>query len=217
LPRNMNFRGALQCDCRPHINSYSGLYGTVFGQGQDARTRYDPSQRKEDVRTPARPILKRSDASLRLFQVILGHHPSASQPCQAISECNFRVSRQAIRNVTRGYMHCSCHSAGGSGGIPADFPVVLTVAPMSDRWSAGHVHPQTQLMAIQIVHGLHRLSRIVALPTHQLAHVRPVLLLDVSVVVLLVRSSAGELDIVLSKPTAHGPVEKLRPPAIVMS
>src|SRR5215472_9919523 len=36
-------------------------------------------------------------------------------------------------------MHCPCHSTvvAAPAGIPADFPVVLTVAPMSDRCSGG--------------------------------------------------------------------------------
>jgi hypothetical protein len=51
--------------------------------------------------------------------------------CEAISECNFRVNRQAIKNVTRGHMCSSCHSAvvAASVNISVDFRVVLKVAP----------------------------------------------------------------------------------------
>ena len=56
--------------------------------------------------------------------------------CQAISECDFRVSRQAIKDVTRGYMCClsfAVVAAAASVSIPVDFRVVLTVGSMSDR------------------------------------------------------------------------------------
>ena len=52
--------------------------------------------------------------------------------------------------------------------------------------------------------------RIVALPTQQLAHVRPVLLLDVGVVVFLVGPPAGELDWPLGAPADQMPVDELR-------
>ena len=40
------------------------------------------------------------------------------------------------------------------------------------------VHPQRQFLHLQIVHSLHRRGRMVALPTHQLAQLGPVRLLD---------------------------------------
>jgi hypothetical protein len=38
---------------------------------------------------------------------------------QAISECYFRMSRQAIKNVTRGYMDSPCDSAAAGSWKPA--------------------------------------------------------------------------------------------------
>src|SRR5215472_15401768 len=46
---------------------------------------------------------------------------SQKGPCQAISECNFRVSRQAIQNVTRGYM-CPYQSVVEACRPPAGTP-----------------------------------------------------------------------------------------------
>jgi hypothetical protein len=68
------------------------------------------------------------------------------------------------------------------------------------------VQPQAQLVSVQIVDGFHRRSRIVAFPPPKLAHVSPVLLLHVGVVVFLVGTSARELDILLRAPTLQMPV-----------
>ena len=51
--------------------------------------------------------------------------------------------------------------------------------------------------------------RVVAIPGQQLAHLRPVLLLDVRVVVLLVGPSARELNVLLFAPTLQMPVDEL--------
>ena len=56
------------------------------------------------------------------------------------------------------------------------------------------VLPQAQV-GIQRVEGLERRARVIAVIAHQLAHVRPVLLFDVRVVVLLVRPPARELNL----------------------
>ncbi|MGH9359642.1 MAG: hypothetical protein ACRD22_03685 [Terriglobia bacterium] len=49
---------------------------------------------------------------------------------------------------------------------------------------------------LEVVDGFDGLGGIVAVPAHQLAHARPVLLLDVRVIVFLVRPAAGKLGIV---------------------
>ncbi len=58
------------------------------------------------------------------------------------------------------------------------------------------VHHQSQFIAIEIVHESHGGGGVQAVPADQPAHVGPVLLLDVGVVVLLVGPTAGELDAV---------------------
>jgi len=60
------------------------------------------------------------------------------------------------------------------------------------------VHPEAQLVAVEVVHGLQGLRGIVAVPAQELAHMGPVLLLNVGIVVLLVGPAAGELDLGLS-------------------
>jgi len=72
------------------------------------------------------------------------------------------------------------------------------------------IEPQAQFMAIEVIHGFHRLRGVVAIPAHQLANMRPVLLLDVGVVVLLVGAAVAELHLVVSAPTADVPVDKFR-------
>jgi len=56
------------------------------------------------------------------------------------------------------------------------------------------VHPEAQLVAVEGVDGFQGLRGIVAVPAQELAHMGPVLLLDVGIVVLLIGAAAGELD-----------------------
>jgi hypothetical protein len=50
---------------------------------------------------------------------------------------------------------------------------------------------QVRLISIQIIHGFHNDRRVVVISAHQPTNGRPVLLLDISVIVLLVRSGGG--------------------------
>src|SRR3990172_9313190 len=69
---------------------------------------------------------------------------------------------------------------------------------------------EAELVAIEGVHGVEGLRRVVADVAQKLADVSPVLLLDVGVVVLLVGAAAGELDRVgLAVPIEVG-VDELR-------
>jgi hypothetical protein len=50
-------------------------------------------------------------------------------------------------------------------------------------------------MGIEGVHRLHRLRRVVEIPADEFANMGPVLLFDVGVVILLIRSASGERDL----------------------
>ena len=53
---------------------------------------------------------------------------------------------------------------------------------------------EAEVLTVEAVHRGHRRGGVVADVAHQPAHVRPVLLLDVGVVVFFVRPAAGHLD-----------------------
>src|SRR5207302_8343670 len=58
-----------------------------------------------------------------------------------------------------------------------------------------------QLVSVQIVHRIERLGGVITHVAQKLADMGPVLLFDMSVVVFLVRTAAGELDLaVLTAP-----------------
>jgi hypothetical protein len=82
------------------------------------------------IQTEARP----ASSVFRCSGRVNGEGPMMPA-CEAISECNFRLSRQAIKDVTRGPLRGSCHLAvvAASVNISVDFRAVLTVGPLSDR------------------------------------------------------------------------------------
>ena len=53
---------------------------------------------------------------------------------------------------------------------------------------------EAQLVAIEVIHGLQRWPRVIAPIAQQPPHMRPVLLLNVSIVIFFVRPAARELD-----------------------
>jgi len=65
-------------------------------------------------------------------------------------------------------------------------------------------------VTVEIVHRFYSRERIITFPAQELAYVRPVLLLDVSIVIFFVRSSSGEVDVVLGTPGAEMPIDELR-------
>ena len=72
------------------------------------------------------------------------------------------------------------------------------------------VQPQAQLVAVEIVHSLHRCGGIVAVPAQELAHMRPIFLLHVRIVVFLIRTPSSELDLFPLTPGPQVPVDEFR-------
>jgi len=72
------------------------------------------------------------------------------------------------------------------------------------------IQPQAQLVAIQVVHGCDCVLRVIACPAKRFPYVGPVLLLDMRVVILLVRTPARELDVLSLAPSPQMPVDEFR-------
>src|SRR5207302_4195541 len=68
---------------------------------------------------------------------------------------------------------------------------------------------EPQLVAVEVVHGLARRLRLEATVAEELAHMRPVLLLDVGVVVFLVGPTAREANLSILAETHQRVVDEL--------
>ena len=98
-----------------------------------------------------------------------------------------------------------------NSAIPAGYKVQRTDQAVVWLYGKGGTEKKASSPGLKAVLFHCRVERLdYHCPAHQLAHMRPVLLLDVGIVVFLIGPSAGKLDITPGAPAGHLPIEKLR-------